>query len=46
MVEGADDTVVPFADPHTPLTGAGAALTVTVVLAAADVPLLPVQLSV
>ena len=46
LVEGLDDTVVPFADPHTPLTGAGAALTATVVLAAADVPLLPAQVSV
>ena len=46
LVEGADDAVVPFADPHTPATGAGAALTATVVLAAADVPLLPLQLSV
>jgi hypothetical protein len=46
LVEGADDAVVPFADPHTPVTGAGAAFTATVVLAAADVPLLPVQLSV
>src|SRR5262245_54704438 len=45
LVEGADDAVVPFADPHTPATGA-AALTATVVLAAGDVPLLPVQLSV
>ena len=46
LVEGADDAVVPFADPHTPLTGAGAAFTATVVLAAADVPPLPVQVSV
>ena len=44
--EGLDDAVVPFADPHTPLTGAAAAFTATVVLAAADVPLLPVQVSV
>jgi hypothetical protein len=46
LVEGLDDAVVPFAGPHTPLTGAGAALTATVVLAAEDVPPLPVQLSV
>ena len=46
LVEGADDTVVPFADPHTPLTGAGAAFTATVVLAAGDAPPLPVQVSV
>jgi hypothetical protein len=46
LAEGLDDAVVPFADPHTPLTGAGPALTTTVVLAAADVPPLPVQVSV
>ena len=46
LAEGLDDTVVPFADPHTPLTGAGAAFTATVVLAAGDVPPLPVQVSV
>jgi hypothetical protein len=46
LVEGLDDAVVPFADPHTPLTGAGAALTATVALAAGDVPPLPVQASV
>jgi hypothetical protein len=47
LVEGLDDAVVPFADPHTPLTGAGlAAFTATVVLAAADVPPLPLQVSV
>jgi hypothetical protein len=47
LVEGADDAVVPFADPHTPLTGAGAtAFTVTVVLAAGDMPPLPKQVSV
>ena len=47
LVEGADDAVVPFADPHTPLTGAGAAaLTATVVLAAEDIPPLPIQVSV
>jgi len=45
LVEGIDDAVVPFADPHTPLTPA-AAFTVTFVLAAADVPPLPVQVSV
>jgi hypothetical protein len=47
LVEGADDTVVPFADPHTPLTGVGAAaFTVTVVLTAGDIPPLPKQVSV
>ena len=46
LVEGLDDAVVPFADPHKPLTGAGAAFTATVVLAAGDVPPLPVQVSV
>ena len=46
LVEGIDDAVVPFADPHTPLTGAGAALTATIALAAGDVPPLPVQASV
>src|SRR5262245_8763311 len=47
LVEGLDDAVVPFDDPHTPLTGAGlAAFTATVVLAAGDVPPLPVQVSV
>jgi hypothetical protein len=44
--EGLNDAVVPFADPHTPLTGAGAAFIATVVLAAGDVPPLPVQVSV
>ena len=46
LVEGIDDAVVPFADPHTPLAGAGPAFTATVVLAAGDVPPLPVQVSV
>ena len=46
LAEGLDDTVVPFADPHTPLTGAVAAFTATVVLAAGAVPPLPVQVSV
>ena len=46
LAEGLDDTVVPFADPHTPLTGAGLAFTATVVLAAGDVPPLPVHVSV
>ena len=45
LVEGADDAVVPFADPHPPLT-AVPALTVTVVLATAVLPPLPVQVSV
>jgi hypothetical protein len=44
--EGLDDAVVPFADPHTPLTGAELAFTATVVLAAVDVPPLPTQVSV
>jgi len=46
LAEGLDDAVVPFADPHRPLTGAAAAFTATVALAAADVPSVPVQLSV
>jgi hypothetical protein len=46
LAEGADDAVVPFTDPHVPLTAAAAVLTVTVVLAGADVPPLPLQLSV
>ena len=46
LAEGADDAVVPFADPHMPLTAAAAVFTATVVLAGADVPPLPVQLSV
>ena len=46
LAEGADDAVVPFADPHAPLTATGAAVTATVVLAAADVPPVPVQVSV
>ena len=45
LVEGLDDAVVPFADPHAPLTGAGPAFTATVALAAGDVPPLPVQVS-
>jgi hypothetical protein len=45
LAEGADDAVVPFADPHPPLT-AVPALTVTVVLATAVLPPLPVQVSV
>jgi hypothetical protein len=46
LAEGLEDVVVPFDDPHTPLTAAGAAFTATVVLAAADVPPLPLQVSV
>jgi hypothetical protein len=46
LAEGLDDAVVPFDDPHTPLTAPEAAFTATVVLAAADVPPLPVQVSV
>ena len=45
LAEGLDDAVVPFDDPHTPLTGAGAAFTATVALTF-DVPVLPVQVSV
>ena len=45
LAEGADDTVVPFADPHAPLTGVWLAFTATVVLAAGDVPPLPVHVS-
>ena len=45
LAEGLDDAVVPFADPHVPITAAAAAFTVTVVLAGADVPPLPLQLS-
>jgi hypothetical protein len=46
LAEGIDDAVVPFADPHEPLTAAAAAFTATVALAGADVPPLPLQLSV
>jgi hypothetical protein len=46
LVEGADDAVVPFADPHAPLTATGPVFTVTVVLATADVPPVPAQVSV
>ena len=46
LAEGAEDACVPFADPHAPATGAGAALTATVVLAAEDRPLEPIQVSV
>ena len=45
LAEGADDTVVPFADPHAPPTGAWLAFTVTVALATGDVPPPPVQVS-
>jgi len=46
LAEGADDAVVPFADPHAPLTAGAAAFTVTVVLATAVLPPRPVQVSV
>jgi hypothetical protein len=46
LVEGADDAVVPFADPHAPLTATAPAVTVTVALATEDVPPVPVQVSV
>jgi hypothetical protein len=45
LAEGADDAVVPFADPHAPLTATVAACTATVVLATGDVPPAPVQVS-
>ena len=45
LAEGLDDAVVPFADPHAPLTGVWLAFTATVVLAAGDVPPLPVQVN-
>jgi hypothetical protein len=46
VVEGADDAVMPFADPHAPLTATAPAVTTTVLLAAEDVPPVPVQVSV
>jgi hypothetical protein len=46
LAEGLDDAVVPFADPHTPPTGAGPAFTATVVLTAGEVPPLPVHVRV
>ena len=46
LVEGADDALVTFADPHAPLTATAAAPTATVVLAIGDVPPAPVQASV
>jgi hypothetical protein len=47
LVEGAEDACVPLADPHTPATtGAGAALTATVALAAEDKLRYPTQVSV
>jgi hypothetical protein len=48
LVDGLDDAVAPFADPHTPLTGAGPAFTATVILALAaeDAPPLPLHFSV
>ena len=45
LVEGETIPVVPLADPHMPLTGAWLAFTATVVLAAGDVPPLPVHVS-
>ena len=46
LVEGADDALVLFADPHTPLTATAAAFTATVVLAIGDAPPVPLQASV
>jgi hypothetical protein len=46
FVVGADDTCWPFADPQTPFTATGAALTATVVLAIGDIPPAPLQVSV
>jgi hypothetical protein len=46
LVEGTDDAVVPFADPHAPLTATSSAFTTTVILATEDVPPVPVQVSV
>ena len=46
LVDGAEDAVVPFADPHAPLAATAAAFTATVVLATEDVPPAPVQVSV
>jgi hypothetical protein len=45
LAEGADDAVVPFADPHAPLTGVWVEFTATVVLAMGDVPPPPVHVS-
>jgi hypothetical protein len=46
LVEGLDDAVVPFTDPHTPLTAAGAAAFTATVVLAAGAPPLPTQVSV
>jgi hypothetical protein len=46
FVEGEDDTFVPLAAPHTPLTGDWLAFTATVALATGDVPPLPVHVNV
>jgi hypothetical protein len=45
LAEGLDDTVVPLADPQTPLTGVEVAFTATVVLAVGDVPPFPEHVS-
>jgi hypothetical protein len=45
LTVGADDSVVPFAVPHTPPICVWPAFTATVVLTADDVPPLPVQVS-
>ena len=45
LAAGADNAVVPFADPHVPLTATVPAFTATIVLASADVPPGPVQVS-
>ena len=46
LVEGAEAAVVPFADPHAPLTATTGAFTATVVLAIGDAPPAPLQASV
>ena len=46
FVEGDDETVVPFAAPHTPLTGDWLVFTATVALAVGDVPPVPLHVSV
>lgn len=45
FVDGVDDDVVPFADPHKPLTGDWPLFTETVALATGEEPPLPVHVS-